>query len=165
MTKSCRIDRKRFSLHLHCEKINITHHSSNHSFAAIRSVGWLVDWLVVLQSFIHLSCHFCSILNIFFFDSFILHPHLSTQSCVWFCVLHSFPLDHDNTCKTFMVQYMSCLRKNQDNNSRCRDEAKNYLSCRMDNELMAKEDWTNLGFNSSSNVNNNTSNSTTTTHQ
>uniref|UniRef100_T1GMG5 Flavoprotein domain-containing protein n=1 Tax=Megaselia scalaris TaxID=36166 RepID=T1GMG5_MEGSC len=62
----------------------------------------------------------------------------------------SFPLDHENTCKTFMVKYMSCLRKNQDNNSKCRDEAKDYLSCRMDNELMAKEDWNNLGFNSSS---------------
>lgn len=59
----------------------------------------------------------------------------------------SFPLDHENICKKLMLKYMSCLRKNNDNNSLCRLEAKEYLSCRMDNNLMAKEDWSKLGFN------------------
>lgn len=46
-----------------------------------------------------------------------------------------------------MIQYMTCLQKNQDNNSECREEAKSYLGCRMDNNLMAKEEWTKLGYN------------------
>lgn len=58
----------------------------------------------------------------------------------------SFPLDHDNICKKLMLKYMNCLRINNDSNNKCREEAKNYLACRMDNDLMAKEDWTKLGF-------------------
>lgn len=58
----------------------------------------------------------------------------------------SFPLDHANLCKRHMIQYMSCLSKNRDDNSLCRDQAKEYLQCRMDNDLMAKEDWPSLGF-------------------
>lgn len=58
----------------------------------------------------------------------------------------SFPLDHENVCKKLMLQYMSCLRKNNDNNSNCREEAKRYLECRMDNQLMAREEWSKLGF-------------------
>lgn len=45
-----------------------------------------------------------------------------------------------------MVKYMTCLQQNQDNNSLCREEAKAYLGCRMDNNLMAKEEWTQLGY-------------------
>lgn len=58
----------------------------------------------------------------------------------------SFPLDHHNVCKRHMIQYMSCLRENQDDNSLCRELSKEYLKCRMDNDLMAKEDWKSLGF-------------------
>ena len=58
----------------------------------------------------------------------------------------SFPLDHENLCKRVMLQYMKCLRLNKDNNSECREEAKSYLQCRMDNNLMAKEEWSKLGF-------------------
>lgn len=58
----------------------------------------------------------------------------------------SFPLDHDNVCKTLMLKYMKCLYTNQNDNSACREEAKEYLGCRMDNNLMAKEDWSKLGF-------------------
>lgn len=58
----------------------------------------------------------------------------------------SFPLDHDGICKKLMVRYMSCLRKNNNSNTICRDEAKEYLQCRMDNNLMAKEEWSKLGF-------------------
>lgn len=58
----------------------------------------------------------------------------------------SFPLDHDGACKKVMISYMSCLRKNNNSNTACREEAKDYLQCRMDNNLMAKEDWSKLGF-------------------
>jgi len=58
----------------------------------------------------------------------------------------SFPLDHEAECKEFMIRYMGCLRENQSNNSVCRLQAKDYLQCRMDKNLMAKEDWTKLGY-------------------
>lgn len=58
----------------------------------------------------------------------------------------SFPLDHENICKRVMLQYMTCLRLNRDETSNCRQEAQSYLQCRMDNNLMAKEEWTKLGF-------------------
>jgi cytochrome c oxidase assembly protein subunit 19 len=59
----------------------------------------------------------------------------------------SFPLDHEAECKDFMARYMRCLRENQSNNSLCRLQAKDYLQCRMDRNLMAKEDWSKLGYN------------------
>lgn len=58
----------------------------------------------------------------------------------------SFPLDHENICKLAMLKYMHCLRQNSDNTSMCRDESKTYLQCRMDNNLMAQEEWSKLGF-------------------
>lgn len=45
-----------------------------------------------------------------------------------------------------MVKYMLCLREHDNNNSFCRKESQDYLSCRMDHNLMAKEDWSKLGF-------------------
>lgn len=58
----------------------------------------------------------------------------------------SFPLDHENLCKQHMTAYMNCLKNNLDDNSLCRTLAKNYLQCRMDNDLMAKEEWKMLGY-------------------
>lgn len=58
----------------------------------------------------------------------------------------SFPLDHEGQCKRVMIQYMTCLQQNQDNNTLCREDAKAYLACRMENNLMAKEEWTKLGY-------------------
>ena len=58
----------------------------------------------------------------------------------------SFPLDHDNECKDFMIKYMQCLRINKKDASLCRGESKDYLNCRMQNNLMLKEDWKKLGF-------------------
>lgn len=58
----------------------------------------------------------------------------------------SFPLDHEGRCKKFMVKYMQCLNKNERDNSKCRIEAKEYLECRMDNNLMKKEDFSILGY-------------------
>ena len=58
----------------------------------------------------------------------------------------SFPLDHDGECKEFMVQYMKCLQQNKNSNSKCRSESRRYLECRMERELMAKEDFELLGY-------------------
>ena len=58
----------------------------------------------------------------------------------------SFPLDHDGECKKFMVKYMACLKANQKESGQCREESKAYLNCRMENNLMAKEEWKKLGF-------------------
>ncbi|KAI0391616.1 putative cytochrome c oxidase assembly protein Cox19 [Xylariaceae sp. FL0594] len=59
----------------------------------------------------------------------------------------SFPLDHDGECKHVMVKYLSCIKKVKGMNDEvCRSLAKEYLTCRMDRNLMAKDDFRNLGF-------------------
>ena len=67
----------------------------------------------------------------------------------------SFPLDHDAECKHLISAYLRCL-KQQDppgrNNPECRDLAKGYLGCRMDKGLMARDEWSNLGFGTSDNA-------------
>lgn len=63
----------------------------------------------------------------------------------------SFPLDHEGICKRSMLQYMVCLADNKRDNSKCRQESKEYLECRMNNVLMTKEDLSNLGFSDTTN--------------
>ncbi|XP_017757728.1 PREDICTED: cytochrome c oxidase assembly protein COX19 [Eufriesea mexicana] len=58
----------------------------------------------------------------------------------------SFPLDHEGACKIVMIKYMRCLINNNYEATMCRDLSKEYLDCRMNNELMAQEEWSNLGF-------------------
>ncbi|KAL2067029.1 hypothetical protein VTL71DRAFT_1453 [Oculimacula yallundae] len=59
----------------------------------------------------------------------------------------SFPLDHDGECKDVMMSYLSCIKKVKGmNDPECRLHAKDYLSCRMDRNLMAKDEFKNLGF-------------------
>lgn len=58
----------------------------------------------------------------------------------------SFPLDHDGECKEFYLKYMVCLSSNSSDNSKCREQSKDYLDCRMKCGLMAKESWDALGF-------------------
>ncbi|KAI1320448.1 Cytochrome c oxidase assembly protein cox19 [Mortierella claussenii] len=58
----------------------------------------------------------------------------------------SFPLDHDGECSTFMKDYLTCLKENQNNNGKCRHLSKKYLSCRMDKGLMGQDAFKNLGF-------------------
>ncbi len=62
----------------------------------------------------------------------------------------SFPLDHDAECKYIISSYLRCLRRQNPpgkNNEECRLLAKDYLGCRMEKGLMAKDEWSNLGFN------------------
>ncbi|CAN6674654.1 cytochrome c oxidase assembly protein Cox19p [Trichomonascus vanleenenianus] len=59
----------------------------------------------------------------------------------------SFPLDHDHDCSEIMQDYLNCLKYVKGQNSHgCRLVAKNYLKCRMDNGLMDKDEWRNLGL-------------------
>lgn len=58
----------------------------------------------------------------------------------------SFPIDHENACKRFMVDFLKCLSHNKFDNNKCREYSKEYLKCRMDQGLMAKEEWKNLGY-------------------
>ncbi|KAM9305955.1 cytochrome c oxidase assembly protein COX19 [Gastrophryne carolinensis] len=58
----------------------------------------------------------------------------------------SFPLDHLGECKPFKETFMKCLRENSFQNSLCREESKQYLECRMERQLMAKEPLEKLGF-------------------
>ena len=44
----------------------------------------------------------------------------------------SFPLDHDGECSLSMRVYLDCMKKAKNDNSKCREESKNYLECRMD---------------------------------
>ena len=41
---------------------------------------------------------------------------------------------------------MICLRQNNGENFPCREPAKDYLGCRMENNLMSKEEWSKLGY-------------------
>ncbi|XP_012688880.1 cytochrome c oxidase assembly protein COX19 [Clupea harengus] len=58
----------------------------------------------------------------------------------------AFPLDHFGECKAFKDTFMHCLRVNSFDNSKCRLQSKDYLECRMDNQLMAREPLEKLGF-------------------
>lgn len=58
----------------------------------------------------------------------------------------SFPLDHEGECKRHMLRYMLCLREKGNLNTECRPLAKDYLGCRMDKQLMTREEWNKLGF-------------------
>ena len=45
-----------------------------------------------------------------------------------------------------MKEYLTCLKEKKGDHHDCRDLSKNYLQCRMDRELMSKEDMSRLGF-------------------
>ncbi|XP_028561185.1 cytochrome c oxidase assembly protein COX19 [Lacerta agilis] len=58
----------------------------------------------------------------------------------------AFPLDHFGECTAFKEKFMKCLRENSFENALCRQESKEYLECRMERQLMAKEPLAKLGF-------------------
>ena len=69
----------------------------------------------------------------------------------------SFPLDHDGECTVPMRLYLDCMKSSQNDNSRCREESKKYLECRMDRSayapckanirgLMLRDSLRNLGY-------------------
>uniref|UniRef100_A0A0G4HPB5 Cytochrome c oxidase assembly protein COX19 n=1 Tax=Chromera velia CCMP2878 TaxID=1169474 RepID=A0A0G4HPB5_9ALVE len=58
----------------------------------------------------------------------------------------AFPLDHFGECAEFQKKYMRCLKENKYDNMSCRYLSKQYLQCRMENNLMAHSTLENLGF-------------------
>ena len=58
----------------------------------------------------------------------------------------SFPLDHFHECRPIHDKYLRCLKANKNDNMSCRETSKEYMQCRMDRNLMAKEEMDNLGF-------------------
>ena len=58
----------------------------------------------------------------------------------------SFPLDHRGECKETMRLYMACMKDASFGPGACRDLSKAYLQCRMDTELMARDDMDKLGY-------------------
>mmetsp|Transcript_11728 Transcript_11728/g.29912 ORF Transcript_11728/g.29912 Transcript_11728/m.29912 type:complete len:104 (+) Transcript_11728:266-577(+) len=57
-----------------------------------------------------------------------------------------FPLDHFGECKKVKEEYMGCLKSEKGDSVQCKAIAKAYLECRMEKNLMAKEDLSKLGF-------------------
>ncbi|GBG78713.1 hypothetical protein CBR_g27938 [Chara braunii] len=57
-----------------------------------------------------------------------------------------FPLDHFGECKEEMKKYMKCLRDKKFVTDECNQFSKAYLACRMQRNLMAKQDLASLGF-------------------
>lgn len=56
-------------------------------------------------------------------------------------------MDHYGDCKNQMMEYLKCMKFTENRNApNCRILAKNYLQCRMDNQLMEKSDWDTLGL-------------------
>ncbi|RDX65391.1 hypothetical protein CR513_55955 [Mucuna pruriens] len=57
-----------------------------------------------------------------------------------------FPLDHMHLCDLEKVEYLNCLKTGAHQSEKCRQFSKKYLQCRMDKNLMAKQDLAELGF-------------------
>ncbi|KAL3631920.1 hypothetical protein CASFOL_024904 [Castilleja foliolosa] len=57
-----------------------------------------------------------------------------------------FPLDHMHLCDSEKKEYISCLKSEGHNSEKCRQFSKKYLECRMEKNLMAKQDMKELGF-------------------
>lgn len=58
-----------------------------------------------------------------------------------------FPLDHYGDCRAPMQAYLDCLQAHDDAHHKCQNLSKAYLECRMEHQLMAREDLQNLGYN------------------
>ncbi|KAK7845312.1 uncharacterized protein LOC112032414 [Quercus suber] len=63
-----------------------------------------------------------------------------------------FPLDHMHLCDLEKKEYLSCLKSSGHNSETCRHLSKKYLQCRMEKNLMAKQDMSELGFGKESNM-------------
>ncbi|KMZ73067.1 Cytochrome c oxidase assembly protein COX19 [Zostera marina] len=57
-----------------------------------------------------------------------------------------FPLDHQHQCDLQKKEYLSCLKTSGHLSERCRQFSKKYLECRMEKNLMAKQNMSELGF-------------------
>ncbi|KAK6284491.1 hypothetical protein POUND7_003443 [Theobroma cacao] len=57
-----------------------------------------------------------------------------------------FPLDHLHECDLEKKEYLNCLKTSGHKSDKCRQFSKKYLQCRMEKNLMAKQDLSELGF-------------------
>ncbi|KAG8379985.1 hypothetical protein BUALT_Bualt07G0146600 [Buddleja alternifolia] len=57
-----------------------------------------------------------------------------------------FPLDHMHLCDLEKKDYINCLKSTGHNSEKCRLFSKKYLECRMEKNLMARQDMSELGF-------------------
>ncbi|KAK4395219.1 Cytochrome c oxidase assembly protein COX19 [Sesamum angolense] len=57
-----------------------------------------------------------------------------------------FPLDHMHLCDLEKKEYINCLKTSGHKSEKCRQFSKKYLECRMEKNLMAKQDMSELGF-------------------
>ncbi|XP_042484870.1 cytochrome c oxidase assembly protein COX19-like [Macadamia integrifolia] len=57
-----------------------------------------------------------------------------------------FPLDHMHECDLEKKEYIACLKSSGYQSETCRRFSKKYLECRMERNLMAKQDMSELGF-------------------
>ncbi|KAK9159722.1 hypothetical protein Syun_006063 [Stephania yunnanensis] len=57
-----------------------------------------------------------------------------------------FPLDRLHQCDLEKKEYLSCLKSSGYQSETCRFLSKKYLECRMQRNLMAKQDLKELGF-------------------
>ncbi|KAL6972775.1 hypothetical protein U1Q18_026948 [Sarracenia purpurea var. burkii] len=57
-----------------------------------------------------------------------------------------FPLDHMHLCDLEKKEYLNCLKSAGHKSEKCRHLSKKYLECRMEKNLMAKQDMSELGF-------------------
>ncbi|KAM3577241.1 hypothetical protein VYU27_000923 [Nannochloropsis oceanica] len=58
----------------------------------------------------------------------------------------SFPLDRAGQCRAVAHEFLGCIESNKRDYSACKDLSKAYLQCRMEKNLMQKEDLSKLGF-------------------
>ena len=65
-----------------------------------------------------------------------------------------FPLDHFAECKSEKEIYLDCLKESSQQHNKCREFSKKYLECRMEKELMAKENLDDLGYSEEAKVSN-----------
>ncbi|KAI8018703.1 Cytochrome c oxidase assembly protein COX19 [Camellia lanceoleosa] len=57
-----------------------------------------------------------------------------------------FPLDHMHLCDLEKKEYINCLKSGGHKSEKCKHFSKKYLECRMEKNLMAKQDMSELGF-------------------
>ncbi|XP_072967408.1 uncharacterized protein [Typha angustifolia] len=57
-----------------------------------------------------------------------------------------FPLDHLHECDVEKKEYIACLKSSGFQSEKCKHLSKKYLECRMERNLMAKQDMSELGF-------------------
>ncbi|KAL5729092.1 hypothetical protein ACHQM5_002091 [Ranunculus cassubicifolius] len=63
-----------------------------------------------------------------------------------------FPLDRMHECDLEKKDYLVCLKTTAHNSEKCRSFSKKYLECRMEKNLMAKQDMSELGFSKDTNM-------------